>query len=186
MDLVQLIERNKDGRSYNALAVDCGITAGRLHQMASGAVKEWPKQDTIRGLAVGLRVSESTVVLAIARTLHLDVANSASSLENYLPAGVDRLTERQRLAIGALIRSIVEADTEEGGTGVATQPRRGEVGLDLHPHVTAQVKADSELAGRNVPRSSRGRARVVRRRPRPSAGNREVKGDEGATSEADD
>jgi transcriptional regulator with XRE-family HTH domain len=156
--------------SMRAIATAAGVSTSAVSRVISGQTT----QETVSKVARALGVDDEVIFAMSGLSVEGRKPWFPPLRESFL------LDQDVRAALDSLVRAIAK-----GGTGVATQPRRGEVGLDLHP-VTAQVKADSELAGRNVPRSSRGRARVVRRRPKPSTGNREVKGDEGATSEADD
>lgn len=115
MNLNELIAVHKSGRSYEELARNCGggITSQRLQQIATTVPKAFPSADTIRGLARGLRVSESVVVLAVAESLGLDVARAVPRLVELLPASATALSDRQAAAIAEVIRSFT--DEKAGG-----------------------------------------------------------------------
>lgn len=76
--LAELILAKKGDRSYAKISRDCGHvpTDRRIQSMATSEIKAFPDVDTIRGLAIGLRVNESDVLLASARSLGLTVATS--------------------------------------------------------------------------------------------------------------
>ena len=73
--LAGLIADRKGTRSYDKLSKDCGgtPTSKRLHQLANVAPKNFPDPDTIRGLAIGLGVTVTDIVMASARSLELPV-----------------------------------------------------------------------------------------------------------------
>lgn len=157
MNLQELIAAHKGDRSYRELAKACGNnpTAGRLQQMSAGDLKEWPKPETIQSLSRGLRVSEVAVVLAVAESLGLDVTRASASLDDYLPAGTQRLTEDQMRAIGMLVHSIVKErhegrrrddwQSEAEKSGQVTPIRRA--GDDaLPPDWEASLAADRQEA----------------------------------------
>lgn len=81
LTLADLILVRKGTRSYAKLSLDCGGFPGasRIHQIVSGPLNDFPSADTIRGLARGLAVSETEVILAAARSLGLRVATSTPS-----------------------------------------------------------------------------------------------------------
>lgn len=114
MNLTELIAIHKSGRSYEQLAKDCGgvLTSQRLQQIATTPLKSFPAPATVRGLAIGLRISESVVVLAIAESLGLDVGRALPRLVELLPASASLLSDRQAAAIAEVIRAFAE---REGG-----------------------------------------------------------------------
>lgn len=73
--LTALILQKKGDRSYDRLSEDCGgvPSSGRLHQMATRPLKNFPDPPSIEGLAQGLGVTVTEVVLASARELGLNV-----------------------------------------------------------------------------------------------------------------
>ena len=77
-NLAQLILAKKGDRSYAKLARDCGgaPTDRRLNSLVLRPMNQFPDIDTMRGLAIGLRVDVSEVVLAAARSLGLQIAES--------------------------------------------------------------------------------------------------------------
>lgn len=70
LNLAALIADRKGTRSYDRLAEDCGGTpsSGRLHQMATRPLKNFPDPDSIRGMANGLGVTVTDIVMAAARS----------------------------------------------------------------------------------------------------------------------
>lgn len=79
LNLAQLILTKKGDRSYAKLARDCGgsPTDRRLNSMVVRPISQFPDIDTMRGLAIGLRVDVSEVVLAAARSLGLQIAETS-------------------------------------------------------------------------------------------------------------
>ncbi len=82
--LAGLIADRKGTRSYEKVSQDCGgiPTSKRLHQLATQKPKNFPDPDTIRGLAQGLGVTITDIVMASARSLGLPVytGNDPSAL----------------------------------------------------------------------------------------------------------
>lgn len=115
LTLQDLIRSRMDDRGWGyaelARRSDHELTAGRWQQMGSGARQtEFPKTASIRSMARALDVDETTVVLAVASSVGLDVRRQSSDLAHLLPSGTNRLSERLREAILAVIRAAV-ADT---------------------------------------------------------------------------
>ena len=115
MDIATLIRATKGDRSYEQLSEACGgePTAGRLQQIATKPLKEFPEPRTIRSLARGLGVGERRVVLAWAETLGLDVERAEPRLVQLLPPAAASLDDEQTAAVLAVIRAMVrplEAD----------------------------------------------------------------------------
>lgn len=76
MTLPQLILTKKGERTYAKIAEDCGgtPTKRRLNSIVLRPMNAFPDIATIRGLAIGLRVSVTDVLLASARSLGLNVS----------------------------------------------------------------------------------------------------------------
>ena len=76
--LQRLILDLRGDRSYERLARDCGydIKSRALHRAATKPALSFPDPDTIRGLSRGLNVPVTRVVLAAARSVGLNVADS--------------------------------------------------------------------------------------------------------------
>lgn len=76
--LAELINTKRGDRTYAKLSRDCGgaPTDKRLQSMVSRPMKAFPDADTIKGLAIGLRVNAADVILASARSLGLNVEAS--------------------------------------------------------------------------------------------------------------
>lgn len=125
MNLTELIAAHKSGRSYEELARDCGgvLTSQRLQQIATTVPKAFPSADTIRGLARGLRISESVVVLAVAESLGLDVSRAIPRLVELLPASALTITDRQAAALAEVIRSFTETKAGDGDDRDATSTK---------------------------------------------------------------
>lgn len=77
-NLAQLILTKKGDRTYAKLARDCGgaPTDRRLNGMVMRPISQFPDIETMRGLAIGLRVDVSEVVLAASRSLGLQIGGS--------------------------------------------------------------------------------------------------------------
>jgi len=107
-DLRELIGLQKGDRSYEQLSKACGgqPSAKRLQQIATEQIKNFPDPDTIRALAKGLGVTESTVVLASAASLGLDV-HTPTMWAALLPAGTDLIPDHMRDGILSVVRSAV-------------------------------------------------------------------------------
>jgi hypothetical protein len=117
MDLSELISTHRGARSYADLARDCGgsPTDKRLQQLARDPMKNFPDPASLRGLARGLKVSQSVVVLAAAESLGLDVRTSTPRLVELLPASAGELTEVQAAAVAHLVRMFTEIDDADDG-----------------------------------------------------------------------
>lgn len=111
MDLSELVDLHRGGRSYVELARDCGgaPSAKRLQQLVRGTIKNFPDPETVVALAKGLRVTQSAVVLAAAKSLGLEVGTSMPRLVELLPARAGDLNEAQASAIAHLVMTIVDA-----------------------------------------------------------------------------
>lgn len=128
--LQNLIEmrRNERGWSYADLEVrsDHKITRGRWQQLATRVRMEaFPNRDNIPIIAQVLEVDQTTVVLALAKSLGLDVQGRGSDLVALMPAGTDRLSTPVRDAILAVIRAtVLEALAQQDGEVGAPQTTR--------------------------------------------------------------
>lgn len=111
MNLSQLIDAHRGGRSYTELERDCGgaPTSKRLQQLVRQPMKNFPDPPTVVALAKGLRVSQTAVILAAAESLGLDVGSMMPRVVELMPAGARDLTEQQAAAIAHLVRTIVDA-----------------------------------------------------------------------------
>lgn len=102
------------GWSYADLerASGCALTRGRWQQLGSGAPqRKFPDPRSLTVISQVLEVDITTVVLAAAQHIGLNVQRRDDGLSHLLPAGTDRLSERLRDAILTLIRAAV-ADTQ--------------------------------------------------------------------------
>lgn len=135
MNLSELIDLHRGGRSYGELERDCGgvPSAKRLQQLVRGSIKNFPDPPTVTALAKGLKVSQSAVVLAAAESLGLEVGSSMPRLVELLPARARNLTEEQAAAVAHLVMTIVDAQEDvadnaapDWGTVTEIQQRRGE------------------------------------------------------------
>lgn len=115
MDLSELINNAKGDRSLRDLArasqkTDHPLSAATWHQLASPGVsrRNFPDPPTIRTIAATLGVPQRVVILAAAESLGLDVTETTSPLASLLPAGARQLTDRQTLAVLAVIQSFLD------------------------------------------------------------------------------
>ena len=108
------------GWSYTDLARRShdDLTRGRWQQLGSGLPqRKFPDPASLTLIAEALDVDLTTVVLAAAQAVGLDVRPPGSGLAQLLPPGTDRLSPRMRDAILALVRAAVadaEADEPAG------------------------------------------------------------------------
>lgn len=123
MNLSELIDTHRGGRSYAELERDCGgsPSKGRLQQMVKQPIKNFPDPPTVRALAQGLKVAQSAVVLAAAESLGLDVRTARPRVVELMPADADQLNERQAAAVAHLVSTIVHPGDQR------TEPDLGEV-----------------------------------------------------------
>lgn len=150
MNLSELIDTHRGGRSYAELERDCGgsPSKGRLQQMVRQPIKNFPDPPTVRALARGLKVSQAAVVLAAAESLGLDVRTSRPRVVELMPADADHLSERQAAAIAHLVATMVEpAEDEPGYVPGAGNPSKG-TEPDFFFVARAKRKAAVEEQGR--------------------------------------
>lgn len=159
MDLAALIAAHQGDRSYDRLSRDCGgiPTGQRLHQLATSQIKDYPAAPTIRGLARGLSVSQTTVVLACARSLGLEVRSGEDQ-------GVDLegLTSRQADAIRGVVRAMLEPEREDARERPTITPATPEV------EVVADLDASGQGRVRGRPAKDRTKGGRVGRENTPS------------------
>lgn len=113
-DLQELIGLRKGDRSYEQLSRASGgvITRQRMQALATAPMRAFPDPDTIRALSRALSVAETTVVLAAATSVGLNV-RGPSGWEAFLPAGVERIPEHMRNAILSVVHSAMHMTLEE-------------------------------------------------------------------------
>lgn len=111
----RMVER---GWSYSDLERASGhaLTRGRWQQLGSGVPqRKFPDPESLMAISRVLEVDITTVVLAAARTLGLDVHHGGTGLSPLLPAGTARIPGRMREAILTLIRAAVAEARADGG-----------------------------------------------------------------------
>jgi hypothetical protein len=119
-NLAVLIADRKGTRSYDRLAEDCGGTpsSGRLHQMATRPLKNFPDPDSIRGMANGLGVTVTDIVMAAARSLDLPVytGNDPSALSI---GGAGTLPDSAKEALTSVAREFIKLTSQHETDGEA-------------------------------------------------------------------
>ncbi|WP_032402444.1 hypothetical protein [Rhodococcoides fascians] len=107
--LGELIADRKGTRSYERLSTACGgtPTAKRLHQLATKPQRNFPDPPTIKGLAQGLGVSVTDVVMAAARMVGLSVGVGNDPHSLTLP-NAGELPASAREAIESVTREFVK------------------------------------------------------------------------------
>lgn len=154
VNLNELIATHKSGRSYEELAKACGgvLTSQRLQQIATTTPKAFPNAATIRGLARGLRVPESVVVLSIAESLGLDVARAVPRLVELLPASANEISERQAAAIAEVIRAFTEErageEHDQRSAPIGEGSSASNVDILAVVHEEEDVNVDAPLAAK--------------------------------------
>jgi hypothetical protein len=99
---------------------DGQLTKGRWQQLGTQSrMKNFPEPDTLRLMARVLELDETTIVLSAATSLGLDARWRGPMLAQLLPAGTDRLSDRMRDAILAIVRAAVAESWEREELGVA-------------------------------------------------------------------
>ena len=101
------------GWTYSDLERASGraLTRARWQQLGSGvAQRKFPDPSSLSVISQVLEVDITTVVLAAARSVGLDVRTRGTDMAHLLPALTERLSERMRDAILGLVRAAV-ADT---------------------------------------------------------------------------
>ncbi len=98
------------GWSYSDLerASVRALTRGRWQQLGSGVPqRKFPDPSSLTVIADVLEVDITTVVLAAARSVGLDVRTHGTDLAHLLSTLTERLSERMRAAILSLVRAAV-------------------------------------------------------------------------------
>jgi hypothetical protein len=146
-DLVRTGMRER-GWSYSDLqrASNGALTRGRWQQLGSGVPqRKFPDPASLTVISQVLEVDITTVVLAAARSVGLDVSREGAELSHLLPERTELLTERMRDAILTLIRATVAAAEADRGAAVA----RAGLGLRLEwPKRAASPESAPEQPGR--------------------------------------
>lgn len=130
LDVLIRSRMRERGWSYSDLERSSGraLTRGRWQQLGSGLQqRKFPDPESLTVISRVLEVDITSVVLAAARTLGLDVHRSGTGLSQLLPADAAHLSHRMRDAILSLIRAAVSDERPS-----ATAPPRDELdGLRL-------------------------------------------------------
>jgi hypothetical protein len=107
VELRELIQERKRGRSYFQLEVDGGhvLKAARWHQIATGQLRDFPAPRSVAAMANALGVSQETVILAAAKSLGLET-RPRSVLAELLPDTAAELPDACVSAILDLIRAM--------------------------------------------------------------------------------
>ncbi|WP_433786758.1 hypothetical protein ACQPX6_08115 [Actinomycetospora sp. CA-101289] len=116
-DLIQARMQER-GWSYSDLERAAGraLTRGRWQQLGSGApLRKFPDPGSLTVISQVLEVDITTVVLAAAQSLGLDVRQQGADLSSLLPDRTERLSDRMREAILALVRAAVAETLAEDG-----------------------------------------------------------------------
>lgn len=111
------------GWSYSDLERASGraLTRGRWQQLGSGvAQRKFPDPSSLSVISEVLEVDITTVVLAAARSVGLDVRTRGTDLAHLLPALTERLSERMREAILSLVRAAVAETRHDEGSDVTS------------------------------------------------------------------
>lgn len=85
-----------------------GLTKGRWQQLGTGTrQRNFPEPENINVIAEVLEVDVTTVVLAAAKTVGVDVRFRGPDFAQLLPTGIDRLSSRMRDGLLTIIRAAV-------------------------------------------------------------------------------
>ncbi len=150
-DLIRACMKER-GWSYSDLERASGraLTRGRWQQLGSGVQqRKFPDPASLTVISQVLEVDITTVVLAAARSVGLDVRSRGTDLAHLLPALTERLSERMRDAILTLVRAAVAETRGDEASGAAgsdalqglrlewpksTSPSESNVGHSDHSH----------------------------------------------------
>jgi len=110
LTLRDLIQRHIDstGESRRGLGDRSGVAHQTLGYWWNGSIKTFPDPETLQAFADATHTPIETVLLAAARTIGLPV-HGVPELAAMLPPGTDNLSARDRDAVLAVIRALVEA-----------------------------------------------------------------------------
>ena len=158
LTLQELIQARRDERGWSFADLEnrAGhrISRGRWQQLATNVrMRAFPERDNIPVLASVLEVDETTVVLAAAKSLGLDVRWRGPDLAALMPAGTDQLSEPVRDAILAVIRATVSEAIARATSD--DEPRRT---VGSGPSVLEWGKSGPAPAQRGQPASRGGQA----------------------------
>ena len=131
LDVLIRSRMRERGWSYSDLERASGraLTRGRWQQLGSGLrQRKFPDPESLTAIAQVLEIDITSVVLAAARTLGLDVRRPGTGLSQLLPAEAAHLSARMRDAVLALIRAAVSDAAPDHGEA---QPLGGLDGLRL-------------------------------------------------------
>jgi hypothetical protein len=108
MTLAQLILAKKGARSYAKLSKDCGgaPTDRRLNSLVLQPMNTFPDVTTIHGLAIGLGVSVTDIILASARQLGFTVSDGDAGALT-IPGAAHLPTSAQDV-IGSMARELLK------------------------------------------------------------------------------
>jgi len=131
--LSALVKRHMDrsGRSLREMEAASGVRYQTYGEWLQDRVATFPRPDTIKAFADMAGYSHATVVLAIAKSVGLDV-DSAGSLATLLPPSAARLSDEQQDAILAVVRVMTtnyDAVIAQGDAGTIVElKQRSETG----------------------------------------------------------
>lgn len=112
--LAELILTKKGDRTYAKLSRDCGggLSDRHINGMVNLPMKAFPTADTMKHLAIGLRVNVVDVVLASPRSLGLPVALSDPG--SLILAGAGNLPSSAKEALATMAQELLKLQQEAG------------------------------------------------------------------------
>lgn len=147
LTIAQLVQAHLDnGRTLRQLEDDSGgvVAYTQFDKISKGQITQWPRSSqAIEAMAHALDVDARQIVMSFAAQFGIDVREQRSTLASMLPAGTDRLSTKQARAVAALVRAIVEEDSEAG--------------------LPARRRSDVDLAARDVHGNGETRRKSPRR-----------------------
>lgn len=147
--LRELILNRKGTRSFDDLSKACGgsPTGKRLHQLVSRPMKNFPDPDTIKGLARGLNVSQTEVLLAAARSLGLRVTEADDTVLVLQEAGT--LPQDRQELLMSISRALIEGN--EAQQRAAHQEELDDVDAEQGSYGLAARQGDPNIAPDQLP-----------------------------------
>lgn len=115
-DIGILVQRHIDrtGDSLRQLQRRSGdkVQHSMWDRLAKNTIKEFPKPDSIPAIAAALSLSETVVVLAIAKSLGVNVSFPSSGPQIPIPANAEQLDDQGRRLVWDMITALLPPVTE--------------------------------------------------------------------------
>lgn len=154
-DLATLIERHRDrtGESYEQMARRSGnvLDANGVWKYATRKNRQFPREaETFYALATILRVDVTTVVLAMAASMGIEVRRYGPRIAQLLPPDVDSLTPAQEQLVVDLVDSLLGQQRATRKPARRSRPPARQEGGALSGAEAARVREAAREVGRGA------------------------------------